>query len=221
MATPKISAKGLAEFSTASAARRNSIANNFKFPSQGEGVGRAVYYSVALSAIRAFHRAGNDEGIFSDAIQSLELKSRELTAKKDRLKRAKAENNIRAIQVYARQFGGAKYKLLPTPRLRFEEGNVTVTASPDLYVEASGKHLLLKLDLGKKQLKPAVIEMLLYIFHRAASAAKLPIEMKDVIYLETPTGETYRCARDSHSLRKKLAAAILSYEEVWSTIGTE
>jgi hypothetical protein len=95
MPRPKISAKGLAEFLNASPARRRSIASNYKFSSQGEGVGRAVYYSAALSAIRSFHRSRGDPGVFADSIQALELKLKEFTGKKDRLKKARAVNNIR------------------------------------------------------------------------------------------------------------------------------
>jgi hypothetical protein len=71
---PKISAKGLAEFAFASATRRRSIVRNYKFPSRGEGIGRTIYYSAALNAIRSYHRNGNEKGILADAIQALELK---------------------------------------------------------------------------------------------------------------------------------------------------
>lgn len=218
MPRPKISAKGLAEFLNASPARRRSIARNYKFPSEGEGVGRAVYYSAALSAIRSFHRSQGNPGVFADSIQALELKLKEFTGKKDRLKKARAENNIRAIQMYARQFGQAKYNLLPSPRLRYEIGNVVITATPDLLVETRRKQFLIKLDLGKKGLKPEVIDFLLYVFYQAVLAARLPIESQRILYLEASTGREYACPTNSSLLRRRLKSATEAYADVWSTI---
>lgn len=219
MAEPKVSAKGLAEFVFAGAARRRSIVRNFKFPSLGEGVGRAVYYSAALSAIRAYLRAECNPGILADAIQSLELKVQELSGKKaNRLKKARAENNIRAIHVYSRQFGDKKFKLLPSPHLRLKIGNVTVTATPDLMVESRGRKFLIKLDLGKKKLTAELIELLLHLFHEAARSARIDVEAENILYLESLTGLTYKCPARSRPLQRTVESGCQAFAEMWEDI---
>lgn len=219
MSDPKISAKGLAEFAFASATRKRSIARNYKFPSQGEGIGRAIYYAAALNAIRAYHKHNRDKGIFADAIQALELRVKEFEGrKKDRLKKIKAENNIRAIQIYAKQFGGKDFVLLPVPNVRLMSGRVVITAKPDLYVEHRGKQFLIKLDLGKKKSKSEVISALLYILYRAAIEAKLAVDTRRVLYFDTGDEAEYECPKDTPSRLRALEASCNDYAEIWSSL---
>lgn len=214
MDEPRVSAKGLAEFVTAGPSRKRSILRNFKFPSQGEGIGRTIYYQPAIAAIRAYHRWNNEPGILADAIQALDLKGRGLKG----LKKARIENNIRAIQVYSRKFGDRRFKVLKNPRLGFGRGSVTLTASADLYVQQNGEKLLIKLDLGKKRPKALMVRILLHIIHEAAVAAKLGLKRRQIIYLDTVNGEEHMCPPESSTLSRTVDSACDEVAQLWKTL---
>ena len=69
----KLAATGVAEFVSATPARRRSILRPYKNKKSGETAGRGNYYQKALNAIRRFHKNNNDAGIINDTIAALKL----------------------------------------------------------------------------------------------------------------------------------------------------
>ena len=60
----RISASGFAEYVTSRSRSRANKLRPFKFRNKGEGAGRPSYYQRALKAIRAYHKANQDEKVF-------------------------------------------------------------------------------------------------------------------------------------------------------------
>jgi len=206
----RISAKGLANYMTSGDARKRKILRDYKFPDP-EGAVQAKYYAEARRVIEKYHSGGNDASIIVSAVDELNTKA----ARAEGNKQARLRNNIRGLESYLRNFGRRKVTVLATPNMKYERGQVIVSAYPDLYVKDGERHKIIKLDLGKTPANPQMIRIVLQVTYAAAQAANLPVLPKDIIYVEVERGTQHSGASRKARLMRDIEAACQTIEDVW------
>lgn len=184
----RISASGFAEYVTSRSRSRANKLRPFKFRNKGEGAGRPSYYQRGSKAIRAYHKANQDEKVFDRELKEIQYA---LGGTAKRLEATKLKQNQMAIEEYRRMYGKRKFVILPDHRLECKIGPVTVTAQPDLWVEENGTHVLLKIGLAGKG--PEYVNVLLFIIHKAVLESRHPISARNVVYLDIGTGVESSC----------------------------
>src|SRR4029077_2338328 len=209
----KLTVKGLAKFMTKGPASQRKILRDFKFP-QPEGFVQTIYYAEARQAIRNYHGEGNDPATLVGAVDSLR-------AEADRSEghtRTRLEHNIRALESYLEHFADRKFKILQAPRLEYAHRTVAVSATPDLFVEESGREKLIKPELGADVPDKTMIKIILQVSYDAAIRAGLQIRPQDVIYLDASRAVQHRGARVRARLRRDIEAACENIEAMWPGI---
>src|SRR5512146_2110507 len=91
--TPRISAGGLVEFMTDNFIGRELLLRRYKYDYPGRRV-FVPYYQPVLTAIRKYHREGNDPGVFNAAIIDLESRAHSIGTPQQK---ARFHANIRAL----------------------------------------------------------------------------------------------------------------------------
>ena len=210
----KLSVKGLAQFMTSGAAKQRSILRTQKFPSKQENVAIIVYYGEARRAIEAFHEGDNDPAALVSVVDALSKKE----AASSGQTAVRLNHNIRGMKTYLTYFGDRKFKILPTPKLKYNHSSVIVSAMPDLFVSENGTPKLIKLDFSEKLPDERVITIILQVTYEAAVLAKLNVKPKDVIYLDVSRNQQHTGAKLRSSIKKDVDAACDNIEALWSTI---
>jgi hypothetical protein len=183
MAPVKISMRGLAEVASAKPSRKQSKLKQFQFPESEESVGRSNYYVKALSAIKRHHRGQTD--IVNSVLNGLMVQA---TSETDPRKKAKLQNNHRALTDYLKKFGGRPLVIKPGTTLHYVFKDLIVSAHPDLVAEENGSLVLIKLNLGKDDFGGGVCSTLLHVLYEAAQIKGLPIKPTGVECLQTSSG---------------------------------
>jgi hypothetical protein len=209
----RISASGFAEFVTSSSRSRANKLRPFKFRNRGEGAGRSSYYQWALKAIRAYHRANQDEEVFERALEEIQDV---LGGTVKRLESTKLKQNQMAIAAYRSLYGERKFVIQKNHRLAYKIGQVTVTAQPDLWVEENGTQVLLKIGMARKGTE--FINVLLFIIHAAAVASGYGIGARNVVYLDIDSGIERTCDDRGGNYRSLFRAGAREIATVWPTI---
>jgi hypothetical protein len=208
----RISASGFAEFVTSSSRSRANKLRPFKFRNKGEGAGRSSYYQWALKAIRAYHRANQDEKVFERALEEIQ---HALGGTAKRLASTKLKQNQMAIEAYREMYGKRRFVIRKNHRLACKIGPVTVTAQPDLWVEENGTNVLLKIGLAKKGTE--FVNVLLFIIHKAAVASGYGIDARNVVYLDIDSGIERTCD-DRGNYSSLFRAGAREIATVWPTV---
>jgi hypothetical protein len=209
----KLTVKGLAKFMTRGPAAQRKILRDFKFP-QPEGFVQTIYYAEARQAIRDYHAGENDPTTLIGAVDSLRAEA----DRSDGQTRNRLEHNIRALESYLEHFADKRFKILPTPRLGYSHRSVTVAATPDLFVEESGRRKLIKLELGADAPDRAMVKIILQVTYEAARRAGLGIRPQDVIYLDASRAVQHKGARARARLQRDIEAACENIEAMWDGI---
>ncbi|HTT20062.1 MAG TPA: hypothetical protein VMG82_14020 [Candidatus Sulfotelmatobacter sp.] len=212
---PQISVNQFAKFIKASPSAQRTILRNSKFPFLKDGTKRPqiVRYSEARAAIRNYHEGGNDVSALVGAIEAL-TKKLALPGKDQ----ARIRDNIRAVETYMKHFSKSPFKVLPTPRPKYEHAGVEVSTTPDLYVDEAGERKLIKLDFNQQKPDPGIIDIVLKVTHEAGSSAGLPVKPKNVIYLDVSRQIQYTGATLNKKLKKDIDAACETIADLWSGI---
>jgi hypothetical protein len=212
----KLSVNGLAKYMTSSEAARRSLLRDFKFPLNPDGSKKPqiVRYSEARAAIRDYHESGNEPSVLVVAIEKL-VKKREQNPEKDA---ARINDNIRGLETYLKYFANRKFKVLETPKPRYEHGDVVITTMPDLFVEENGKKKLIKLDFSAKKPDEQAVQIILRVMHDAASGTGIPVAPADVIYLDIARQVQHNGKKLNKQLKKNIDAACETIQAVWPTI---
>jgi hypothetical protein len=208
----KLAATGVAEFVSATPARRRSILRPYKNTKSGEAAGRGNYYQKALNAIRRFHKNDNDAGIINDTIAA--LKQTEETTK-DKREATKCRHNIRVLEAYLKYFRKRKFKVVPGKKLFCATGSLTVTCSPELNVEDNGERLLIKLYFSEKKPLPMQIPVLLHLFREGALNVGLQIKAKNIVCFDMD-GNVSECPANRTAMNKIIEGVAGDIEQVWN-----
>jgi hypothetical protein len=183
MKTVKISMRGFAEVASAPPNRKKAVFERYRSPKSGESVGRSNYYVKALSLIKRHHRG--DVADVKSAIRSLHA---DALAEADPRKKTKLLSNHRAIIDYLERFGHRNLEIKQGRRMYFVFEDLIVSAQPDIVAEENGNLILIKLNLGKKDLPGGVAATLLHVLYEAAKAKGLPVRSDGVECLQTSSG---------------------------------
>ena len=172
----RITVKGLAKFMKKGPAGQRSVLRDFKFPKAPEARVQTVYYAEARLGIREYHRSGNNPATLVGSVDQLRKKAeRSVGNAKSRL-----EHNIRAMDTYLRYFSGNRFEILPPPRLEYLHHDVTVGATPDLFVKHGEQLKIIRLDLGAEPTNEEMITIILQVTFEAARTAGLDVLPSDL-----------------------------------------
>ena len=215
----KISVKILADFMLASSSRQRTLIRNAKFPKLKDGKAKPqiVRYSEARASIRDFHESGNDLKVLLTAVEKLAKKK----AQRPEKDAARIDDNIRVIKLYAAQFAKREFTVLPTPKPIYANGNMEVSATPDLYVEENGVKKLIKLDFSQVKAKDGTAEIILKVMHEASSNQNLGVKPKDVLYLDISRQTSQSGEKLNKKLKKDIDAALATIQDMWGNIKQE
>jgi hypothetical protein len=211
----KITAKSFADFATATPTRKRTILKNAKHPKKKENQIIILYYNEALRVIKLYHKKGNDQAVIKYALRRLR-QEREASDKPQ--KKARLNQNIRAIESYFQLFGQRKFEVLPSPRLKLTVGKVTISATPDLMVKESGTLHLIKVGVVKQKLHPDLVPIMLDVILDAAIKAEISIDPANVMYLDLTNENIIRAAKNSTSIRRTVQNACDDVESMWQNI---
>lgn len=212
----QISVTGLAKFMRGAAAAQRSLLQSYKFPFDSHGNKRPqiVRYSEARTAIRKYHESGNDLSVLVKAIEDLLRKEIEHPEKDA----ARIKDNIRAVNTYMKHFSKNNFTVLENPKPKYIHDEVTVTATPDLYVAEDGRKKLIKLDFNMQKPDEQSVEIILKVMHEAASASELGVLPKDVIYLDVSRQARYAGKQMNKRLLRDIEAACETIADIWPRI---
>ncbi|MBZ5515837.1 MAG: hypothetical protein LAN62_13530 [Acidobacteriia bacterium] len=209
----KLSAKGLAEFMTQSPAAQTRTLRNFKLKA-AEGAIRVKYYAEARGAVRQYHLKNNDRGVLETAIHHLETKAGQASGRGI----GRLANNIRAIRSYYRNFGDTRFRILPTPRIHITQGDVTISAIPDLCAQEGRSPKLIKLELGTRIPDERAVDIVLHVMFQAARMSGHAVRRQDVIILDVEHGTRYTGANVGVGIERDIEAACHAIEDMWPAI---
>lgn len=125
--TISLSAKGFAEFVLGGPSKKAQIVRNILKPRSKEAQVIVLYYARAIRVIRIYHAKNNDKIYLKRELQILERKLEDAVTPQTR---ASLRNNIRGINSYMDLYGHRKRKIMPRPRIYYENGRVRLSAIP-------------------------------------------------------------------------------------------
>ncbi len=213
--TPRISANGLVEFMTDNFIGRELLLRRYKYDYPGRRV-FVPYYQPTLTAIRRYHREGNDPGVFNAALADLE--SRVASAGTPQ-QRARFQGNIRALDSYQRNFGNRQFEILTQRRYRpLQVSGITVSCTPDLEVLEFEEHLYLLINFSVTQADPESVATLCQLLFRTVQQAEAPIEPSQVRFLDVTSGQDLRWTGKGSKRWAQIEAALRQYAALWSQV---
>jgi len=175
--------RGFAEVSAAPAKSKISRLRQYKFPESDASKGRSNYYVKALAAIRHHHHANKSE--VQKIIDELTVTASDNSNAR---RKAKAANNLRAINDYLKHFSKRQLKPLPGKRLYFIHKNLRVSAQADLCALDNGELRLIKFNFGKKDHAGAVVAIMLHVLYEAATVKGIKLLPDQVECIQTSSG---------------------------------
>jgi hypothetical protein len=120
---PRLTAEAFSELIAMPAHEHLRIIREQKYPKRAPAMYQVPYYSQVMTAIRQFHKSGNNVAVLSEAI--MDLQSTE--------QNAKTKNNIRAIEAFRDSvLKDRRIQIRTVPRQTIRFGTVEVRFTPDL-----------------------------------------------------------------------------------------
>jgi hypothetical protein len=213
---PRLSAHGLVEFMTGNFIGRELVLRRFKYQYPGRRGGFAPYYQPAMTAIRHYHREGNDPGVFNSAISELESRAAAAVTPQAR---TRAHANIRAINEYQHHFGSRQFEILTRRRFppMFIAGTL-VSCNPDLEVLEYEEHLYLLLNFAVTPPEPEAVAMLCQILHRSAEQVEGEVPPGAIHFLDVNTGQDIRWSGRGKQRWAQIEAAMRQYAGLWELV---
>lgn len=213
--TPRISASGLAEFMTDNFIGRELLLRRWKYDYPGRRV-FVPYYQPTLTAVRRYHREGNDPGVFNEAITDLESKA--VTASTPQ-QRARLHANLRAVDSYQRRFGSRQFEILTQRRYPpLVVSGILVSCNPDLEVLEFDEHLYLLINFSVTQPDPESVATLCQLLHRTVTQDGTPVEPGQVHFLDLSTGRDIRWSGRGERRWPQIEAALRQYAALWQQV---
>lgn len=200
----------------ATSASQRTLLRNYKFPFTATGQKRPqiVRYSEARTAITKYHASGNEITVLLNAIEALVKKGSEHPEKDA----SRIRDNIRALKTYMAHFSKSHFTVLDNPKPKYIHGEVTVSATPDLYVDEAGRKKLIKLDFNAVKPDPEVIQIVLKVMHEASFLGNLGVQPRDVVYLDVSRQAQFTGAKLNTRLKREIDAACETIADIWPRI---
>jgi len=182
---PALSTHGLVEFMTGNFLVREDILRRYKYQYPGQKV-YAPYYQSAISAIRQYHRLGNDAAVFGAQTTALEDR---LRGESNPRIQVRLRENIRAITSYEKHFGRRRFAIPPQVRVPpLGITAVTITCNPDLQVIEADNKLLITLHCAVTKPEKEAVAILSQLIHAAYQKVEA-IPAGNVRFLVVQSGE--------------------------------
>jgi hypothetical protein len=212
----QISVNGLVKFMQASSVAQRTLLRDHKFPFDANGKKRPqiVHYSEASAAVLKYHEAGNKQSILDSAVESLLRKIQD----NPELNASRIEDNVRAIRAYSEHFSTSRYLVLPNPKPKYSHGDVTVSATTDLYVSEAGTNKLIRLDFKAAEAEKDIIQTILKITHAAALMSGLDIDAGNVVYIDVCRKKMHKGKEMNKRLKAEVEAACDTIAAIWPTL---
>lgn len=115
-------------------------------------------------------------------------------------------------------FSKSSFTVLTTPKPKYSHGEVTVSATPDLYVDENGKKKLIRLDFNSSKPDNEVVQIILKVMHEASVSSNLNVQPKDVVYLDVSRQAQYTGAKLNVRLKRDIDAACETIADIWPRI---
>ena len=111
-----------------------------------------------------------------------------------------------------------RYVVLMNPKPKYQHGDVTVSASPDLYVDEGGIKKLVKFDFKAAETEKSTIQTILKITHAAAAMSGMVLSAENVIYLDIGRQKMHKGKELNKRLRAEVDAACDTIAAIWPTL---
>lgn len=206
----KISLKGFAKYMIASQSQQRKILRDFKNPDP-EGYAQAMYYREARDFIENFHKAERDIEWLYEKANTLKV----LAASASGQTKTRYQNNSRALNEYANQFGNKKYEILGKIRLRYDLEGVLISVYPDLHVMEKEREKIIKLEFSKSDLNPKIPKVIGLLMFEAAKRAGYNFKSSSVLFYDVARGNIFKGARVGSRMKKDIEAACKNIASIW------
>ncbi|HTD25208.1 MAG TPA: hypothetical protein VK738_21345 [Terriglobales bacterium] len=215
MSQIRLPATCIAELAYATPGARASKLRPYKYSNRGEGAGRSAYYKGTRDTVREYHRSQNNTRVLRQAIERLTAIENDLSL--PRQTRTKARKNIEALYAYEDLYGARKFTVMPNHFLALEVGSVTIKAQPDLWVSENGTEVLIKIGVAKNRSADQV-DLLLHLIRKAAIKTGYKIRARNVVYLNTKTGEEVISHRPLNYFNRTIVNTCHAISGVWQDV---
>ncbi len=213
---PRLSAHGLVEFMTDNFIGRELVLRRFKYEYPGRRGAFAPYYQPAMTAIRRYHREGNDPGVFNAAISELETRA---AAAATPQVRTRSHSNIRAINEYQHHFGSRQFELLTMRRFPpMSIAGTLVSCNPDMEVIEYEEHLYLLLNFAITTPEPEAVAMLCQLLHHSIEQVEGEVPPGAIHFLDVSTGRDIRWTGRGKHRWAQIEAAMRQYAGLWDLV---
>jgi hypothetical protein len=212
-AIPPLSVSCLAEYITRGNRSPESILRPYKFKDLGEGRARIVFHPPVLTVIRRFYKSNRDAKVISAAIADWESKA-DKTDKKS--VRSKLHSNIKGLRLFLSRYENREFESLPGRKISCLIEQLVFNASPDLWVRANGRELLIKVGFGKKG--RSYVDVVLAVMRRAALMHGYRVRQREALYLNLRTGEEMFPRFSYKQIAVTLSTAARQIERIWPRV---
>lgn len=97
-------------------------------------------------------------------------------------------------------------------------GNVAISIVPDLFVTDGDTKKLIKLDFSVESPSAAEVKIVSQAMFEAASATKLGMTAKNVLYVDVERGKAHQGAKLGARMGRDLEAACKNISAIWDSI---
>jgi hypothetical protein len=210
---PPLSVSCLAEYITRGSRSPEAVLRPYKFKDLGEGRARIVFHPPVLTVIRRFYKSNKDAKVIDAAIAAWESKA-DKTDKKS--VRSKLHSNIKGLRLFLTRYGNKEFEILPSRKISCLIEQLVFTASPDLWVKANGRELLLKVGFGKKG--RSYVDIILAVMRRAALMHGYRVRQHEALYLNLRTGEEMFPRFSYKQIAVTVATAARQIARIWPKV---
>lgn len=212
-AIPPLSVSCLAEYITRGSRSPESVLRPYKFKDLGEGRARIVFHPPVLTVIRRFYKSNKDVKVIAAAIADWERKA-DKTDKKS--VRSRLYSNVKGLRLFLARYGDKEFEILPSRKISCLIEQLVFTATPDLWVRASGRELLIKVGFGKK--KRSYVNIVLAVMRRAALLHGYRVRQHEALYLNLRTGEEMFPRFSYKQIAVTLSSAARQIARIWPEV---
>jgi hypothetical protein len=206
---PSLSVRAFAELIGLPAYEYARILYGQKFPRQQPQVFRTPFYAPALSAIRTYHRAGNDAGVLAaarQAIGQLKLDTRR-------------ENNMRVLRSFERsRQARRKLQVSTNPKRVATVGQVELRLGLDMLALDKGETRPVYYNCRTAALDKDLAHTTLDLAHWVLEENGIALAAKALEYIDLTDGRVYRIQKRRSKTIKRLREVARVIEALWPTI---
>jgi len=206
---PNLTVRAMAELIRLPAHNHLRILRAQKYPKQAPQLFQAPYYQAALTGIRNYHKAGNDDAQLAAAmgkIQAIALESRR-------------QNNARVLQAFKKcDMSGRLLQPLVSHTVKAQQDTVELRLSPDMRAIDKEKERLILMNCRAEKLDHELALITEEVAFWVLEQNKIKLPIAQIEYVDFFTGQTYIALRRRAATTKALLATVKVIEAIWPTL---